>query len=236
MKKIGLKLSAIALLAFFGLIGCLSSEGQAKSASKDSATTTASESQYVEGKHFVEIFPEMNTSAAEGKIEVIELFWLGCPHCFALEPTIKKYKESLVGVNDVEFSQIPAALNPSWGFHAKAIFTAQILDPKDEKHLIEKLFKAYHDQNNRLNNPELVKDFFVAQGFSETQFNNTFNSMALNAAMSNAKTIGTDSQATSVPSIIVNGKYRTGVGMAGGPDKLIEVVDMLVEKERKASK
>ena len=232
MKKTSLKLSAIMLLAFFGLIGCLSSEGQAKSASKDSAN--AAESQFVEGKHFIEIFPEMNTSAAEGKIEVTELFWLGCPHCYSLEPTIKKYKESLA--DDVEFSQIPAALNPSWGFHAKAIFTAQILDPKDEKHLIDKLFKTYHEKNNRFNNPELVKAFFIEQGFSETQFNNTFNSMALNAAMSNAKTVGTDSQANSVPTLIINGKYRTGVGMAGGPEKLIQVVNMLVEKERKASK
>lgn len=230
MKKTSLKLSAIMLFAFFGLIGCLSSEGQAKSASKDNATG----SEFIEGKHYIEIFPEMNTSASEGKIEVTELFWLGCPHCYTLEPTIEKYKKSLA--DDVLFSQVPAALNPSWGFHAKAIFTAQILDPKNEKHLVEKLFKAYHEKNNRFNSPELVKAFFVEQGFSETKFNNTFNSMALNAAMSNAKTIGTDSQANSVPTMIINGKYRTGVGMAGSPDKLIEVVNMLVEKERKASK
>ncbi len=232
MKKTSLKVSAIMLLSFFGLIGCLSSEGQAQSASNESVTSV--ESQFVEGKHYIEIFPEMNTSAAEGKIEVTELFWLGCPHCYSLEPTIKKYKESLA--DDVEFSQIPATLNPSWAFHAKAIFTAQMLDPKDEKHLIEKLFKEYHEKNNRFNNPDLVKAFFIEQGFSETQFNNTFNSMALNAAMSNAKTVGKDSQANSVPTLIINGKYRTGVSMAGNPEKLIQIINMLVEKERKESK
>lgn len=241
MKKITLKLSAIMLFSFLGLMGCLSSEGQADSTSESKAASTSqpqttqdtnnNDSQFIEGEHYIEIFPEINTDVADGKIEVIELFWLGCPHCYSLEPTINKLKASLA--DDVEFKQIPAVLNPRWAFHAKAVFTAQMLDPENKKHLLEAMFKAYHDKHKRLNKPDLVKAFFVKQGFSETQFNNTFNSMALSAAMSNAATISEGSQASSVPVVIVNGKYRTSASMAEGEENLLKVIDMLINKERK---
>ncbi len=233
MKKTHLKMTTIMLLAFFGLIGCLSTEGQADSNSTEttSTTTKTTQPQFVEGKHFVEIFPEMNTDVAEGKIEVVELFWLGCPHCYALEPTIKEFIKNKP--EDVQFRQVPAVLNPQWGFHAKAFYTAKILDSKNEKNLVEKLFKEIHDKKNRLNTPEALKTFFTAQGYNETQFNNTFNSMALNAAMSNARTISADSQATAVPTLIINGKYRTSPYMAGGEENLMKIMDMLIKKERK---
>ncbi len=229
MKKTYLKMTTIMLLGFFGLMGCLSPEGQAETSSAD--TAKASTSQFIEGKHYIELFPEMNTNAAEGKIEVVELFWLGCPHCYTLEPTIKEFVKNKP--KDVEFRQVPAVLNPQWSFHAKAFYTAQILDPKGEKHLIEKMFKEIHDKNNRLNNPKSLKAFFAAEGFSDTKFNNTFNSMALNAAMSNARTVSANSQATSVPTIIVNGKYRTSPYMAGGEENLMKIINMLISKQRK---
>jgi thiol:disulfide interchange protein DsbA len=246
MKKTTLKFSAILIFAFLGLMGCLSSEGQADSSSEAKAQNSNQQhpapavasksskndnSKFIEGKHYIELFPEMNTSVAEGKIELVELFWLGCPHCYSLESTIAKLKSSLP--DDVEFKQIPAVLNPRWAFHAKAVFTAQILDPDNKQHLVEKLFKEYHENHKRLNKPDLVKAFFVEQGFTETQFNNTFNSIALSAAMSNAETVSADSQADAVPTMIINGKYRTSVAMAEGEENLLKIIDMLIKKERK---
>ncbi len=227
MKQTTLKMTTIMLLTFFGLIGCLSSEGQAETATAQKEAS----SQFVEGKHYQEIFPEMNTNAAAGKIEVVELFWLGCPHCYTLEPTIKEFQKTKPG--DVEFRQVPAVLNPQWSFHAKAFYTAQILDPNNQKHLLDKLFKEVHEKNNRLNNANALKTFFTSHGYSETQFNNTFNSMALNASMSNARTVSGASQATSVPTIIINGKYRTSPYMAGGEANLVKIINMLIQKERK---
>ncbi len=227
MKQRTLKITTLMLLAFFGLIGCLSTEGQAETATPTKSANT----QFVEGKHFIEIFPEMNTNAAAGKIEVVELFWLGCPHCYALEPTIKKFLKNKP--SDVDFRQVPAVLNPKWSLHAKAFYTAQILDPKNEKHLLDKLFKEVHEKNNNLNSPKTLKKFFTDQGYTATQFNNTFNSMALNAAMSNARTVSGGSQATSVPTIIVNGKYRTSPYMAGGDENLVKIMKMLIQQERK---
>ncbi len=229
MKQTTLKMTTLMLLAFFGLIGCLSTEGQAETTTP--AATKPANTQFVEGKHYIDIFPEMNTNTAAGQIEVLELFWLGCPHCYSLEPTIKQFLKNKPA--DVDFHQVPAVLNPQWSFHAKAFYTAQILDPKNEKHLLDKLFKEIHEKNNNLNSPESLKKFFTDQGYTATQFNNTFNSMALNAAMSNARTVSGGSQATSVPTIIINGKYRTSPYMAGGEENLMKVMKMLIQKERK---
>ena len=173
----------------------------------------------------------MNTNVADGNIEVLELFWLGCPHCNALEPAIKAFIKTKP--DDVMFSQVPAVLNPQWSFHAKAFYTGKILDPQNKKNLLDALFNEIHEKNNRLNTPKELKQFFVDQGYSDTAFNNAFNSMALNAAMSNAQTVSANSQATSVPTLIINGKYRTSPYSAGGEENLMKIVNMLIKQERK---
>lgn len=212
-------------LAFLTLSGCLASESQAKEEAKKAT------SQFVEGKHYVEIFPELNTDTASGQVEVIELFWLGCPHCAKLEPTINAYKQNKPDY--VSFKQVPAILNPAWTVHAKAFYTAQLLDPNNEKNLITKLFDTIHKEKNSLATLGKIETFFTEQGYTASQFNNTVNSMAVNAELSQAKTIGAGSQSTSVPTIIINGKYRTSPYMAGSEDNLIQIVNMLVQQERK---
>lgn len=182
------------------------------------------------GVHYVEIFPEMNTDASPGKVEVVELMWLGCPHCYELEPTIEEYKKNQPEY--VEFKQVPATLNPVWAADAETFYIAQILDPQNKKQLVTKLFHAIHEQRRRLNKPEAAKRFLLEQGFSEEQFNNAKNSLAFRQKISRAGEISQGSQATSVPSIIVNGKYRTSPYMAGGEQQLLQVIDYLTRKEK----
>ena len=93
-------------------------------------------SEFVEGQHYVKVLPEIQTDVAPGKVEVAELFWLGCPHCYSLEPEILKYKAN--HPDFVEFKQVPAMLNPSWAADANTFFIADILDPKGSKDLVTK--------------------------------------------------------------------------------------------------
>lgn len=230
MNKNNLGTIGFTLLTLFTLAGCLSSESQAKEEAESPAPIAATQ-QFVEGKHYIEIFPEINTDAKEGQVEVLELFWLGCPHCEVLEPTMKNFRKTKPDY--VTFKQVPAVLNPGWTFHAKAFYVAKILDPEDEKDLIGKLFHAIHKENKHLDKPATLKEFFLAQGYTASQFDNTFNSMALNAAMGNAKTISEASQSSSVPTLIINGKYRTSPYMAGGEENLMKIVDMLIQQEKK---
>lgn len=227
MTKFILPLSLI----LFGITGCFSSETQAEANTETKETSApANKVEFVEGKDYFEIFPEVNTNSAEGKIEVVELFWLGCPHCYHLEPAMASYKASMP--DHVEFKQVPAVLNPNWGFHGKAFYTAKFLDPNNEKKLITKMFQEVHEKKNRLDTTEKLKKFFADNGISEIQFNNTYNSMAVNTSMSQAASISAASQANSVPTIIVNGKYRTSPSTAKSEERLLEIMSSLVEKEK----
>jgi len=75
--------------------------------------------------------------------------WLGCPHCYEMEPLMMKYKKN--HPDYVEFKQVPATLNPRWAADAKTYYIAEILDPKGEKNLIMQIFQGMHEQKRRLN-------------------------------------------------------------------------------------
>ncbi len=195
------------------------------------AAAATNTSKYVEGKHYVEIFPEMQTDATAGKVEVIEMMWLGCPHCYTLEPTMLKYKKN--HPKYVEFKQVPAMLNPSWAKDGETYYIAEILDPKGEAELITKIFQAIHEQKRRLNRPDAAKRFFIEQGYTAEQVDNVKNSMAFKAKIKRAQEISASSQAQSVPTLIINGKYRTSPYIAGSEADLMAIIDMLAKKERK---
>ena len=186
--------------------------------------------EFKEGQHYFEIFPAMQTDTVGGKVEVVELMWLGCPHCFNLEPTIKQYKKSLPDY--IDFKQIPAMLNPRWVADARTFYIAEILDPKGTKKLVDKVFHAIHVQKrSRMSAPDVVKRFMLQQGVTEDEFENAANSMVLQAKLNRGKQISADSQAQSVPTLIINGRYRTSPYAAGDEKKMIEIVNMLTKKE-----
>ena len=187
-------------------------------------------SEFKEGQHYFEIFPAMQTDAVGGKVEVVELLWLGCPHCFALEPTIKEYKKTLPDY--IDFKQVPAMLNPRWSADARTFYIAEILDPKGTKKLVDKVFNAIHVQKRaRMAAPDVVKRFMLEQGITEDEFENAANSMVLQAKLNRARQVSADSQAQSVPTLIVNGRYRTSPYAAGNEKKMVEIVNMLTKKE-----
>lgn len=229
-------------LLFITACGSASSDAKKVEIKKVAApaveTTTANqpevkkvESKFEEGKHYVEIFPEMQTDAEPGKVEVVELMWLGCPHCYTLEPFMLEYKKN--HPKYVDFKQVPAMLNPSWSADASTFYIAELLDPKGEKDLVTRIFQAIHDQKRRLRNPDAVNRFFIQQGFTEDQVNAAKNSMAFQAKLKRAQEISATSQAQSVPTVIINGKYRTSPYMAGGNEKVMEVLRYLAKKENK---
>jgi len=185
-------------------------------------------STFIEGQHYRELNFTLPTEAPEGQIEVTELFWYGCPHCFALEPTIKEYVKNKP--DNVYFRRVPATLNPQWAVHAKAYYIEKLLDPDGEKNLHDKIFAAIHTQHRRLQDDASINNFFVSQGFTEEQVSTAANSMEVQMKLKMATEYSTTSQATGVPTLIVNGKYLTSPSMAQGSAKLKRVLKFLVEK------
>jgi thiol:disulfide interchange protein DsbA len=192
------------------------------------ATSVQAEA-YTEGKQYMALANPQPTSSAD-KIEVVELFWYGCPHCYRLEPYVSEWVASKP--DDVEFILMPAIIGPPWELLAKAFYTAEFLDVQDKIHIA--LFEAIHNDKKKFNDEAAVQALFVAQGVSEQDFRNTFNSFAVSVKVNNAKLMTKRYAISGVPTIIVNGKYNTSGSLAGSNENIIKVVDYLVEQERQA--
>jgi len=163
-------------------------------------------------------------------IEVRELFWYGCPHCYFLEPELHAWLEKKS--DDVVFVRMPAVLGPSWELLARAFYTAELLGVTDKTH--PAIFARIHKDRKRIRNADDVKKIFLAQGVSEQDFDNTYKSFAVITRTNRAKQAARLYGITGVPTLVVNGKYRTTAQLAGGNKQMLEVVDFLIEKERNA--
>ncbi len=180
---------------------------------------------------FVELKPAQPTQSGD-KIEVVEVFWYGCPHCYSFEPFLEEWLKTLP--EDVQFIRLPGVLNPGWIPHAKAYYTAEKLGVLEKTH--RPLFDAIHKEKKPVFNDEQLRDFFVSKGVSAEQFTGTFASKEVDAKIRQAYFLARDYKLTGVPSVIVNGKYLTSASTTGTFEELINVMNALIDKERQAKK
>ena len=185
-----------------------------------------------EGIEYKLVSPAQPT-ITKNKIEVVELFWYGCPHCFNFEPDMKEWLAKKP--ENVVFYRIPAIFNPAWALHARAYYTAKSLGLFDNgKHAFhDAFFNELHVKKKRLKNKKALQSFFARFNVSAEDFNNTFDSFAVNTKVNRAAALSKRYQLQGVPTIIVNGKYRTDGPMAGGRKGIVKVMNFLIKKESK---
>ncbi|AKA83678.1 thiol:disulfide interchange protein [Pseudomonas synxantha] len=181
------------------------------------------------GKTYVELSNPVPVSVP-GKIEVVELFWYGCPHCYAFEPTINPWAEKLP--SDVNFKRIPAMFGGPWDAHGQLFLTLEAMGVEHKVH--NAVFEAIQKQGKRLTKPEEMADFVATQGVDKDKFLATFNSFAIQGQIKQAKELAQKYGVQGVPTLIVNGKYRFDLGSTGGPEQTLNVADQLIAKERAA--
>ena len=181
------------------------------------------------GKTYVELSNPVPVSVP-GKIEVVELFWYGCPHCYAFEPTINPWAEKLP--SDVNFKRIPAMFGGPWDAHGQLFLTLEAMGVEHKVH--NAVFEAIQKQGKRLTKPDEMADFVATQGVDKDKFMATFNSFAIQGQIKQAKELAQKYGVQGVPTLIVNGKYRFDLGTAGGPEAVLNVADQLIAKERAA--
>ena len=179
--------------------------------------------------HYEKVVPAQPTSTGN-KVEVVEMFWYGCPHCNSLEPYVNRWLKKIPA--NAEFVRMPAIFNQKWEPHARAFYTAEILGVLDKIH--HALFEALHGQKRKINSDDEIKKFFVEHGVSEKDFDRVFRSFAVEAKIRRSKDMSQRYGIRGVPALIVNGKYRTSAQLAGGNAKIFRVVNFLVDKEGKA--
>ncbi len=166
-------------------------------------------------------------TANPDRIEVLEFFWYGCPHCYSFEPALKSWLKAKP--ENVEFIRVPAVFNEEWGKGAKAYYIAEALGVIDAVHA--DLFDAVQEKHQKLDSEEELAKFFTAHGVKEADFKDTYNSFMIDTKLRQAPAIAAKYGITGVPTIIVNGKYRTTGNLAGGQEKMIDVLNELVKKE-----
>lgn len=219
MRKLFNRTSTGLAVLLLGLVGCMGAS-QAE--------------EYTAGKEYDVISP-IPIEQEAGRVNVTELFWYTCPHCKVLEKEfVGQYLKQKA--DNVDFVQMPAVFSKARHqdtFFAKLFYVVQVLDADGKKNLHHKIFSALHDSGRRLDNMGAVNRFLVAQGFKQADIDAAYQSMQLTAKVNYALQFTQGSGADSVPTIIVNGKYLTSAGKAGGYDKLIKVVNYLTEKESK---
>ena len=181
---------------------------------------------YGEGKGYELVQPAQPTQDP-GKIEVIEFFWYGCPHCYRFEPYISKWLQQLP--DNVQFIRQPAIFGTRWSMHAKAYFTAEALNIVDKVHV--DLFNTIQNKNQKLQSEDELAEFFAKHGVPKTEFDQAFNSFIVDTKMRQATLMGARYGLTGVPAIIVNGKYRTGGSIAKSLGEAIKVTNYLIAKE-----
>ena len=161
------------------------------------------------------------------KVEVIEFFWYGCPHCYSLEPSVVAWLKTKP--TNVEFIRQPAVFSDLWGKHAKAFFTAEALGVSEKVHA--DFFDAIQNKKQKLTSEDELAKFFAAHGVKDEDFRAAYNSFLVDAKMRQAETMAARYGITGVPAIVVNGKYRVTATTAKSQENMINITNQLIEQE-----
>ncbi|MBK1850818.1 thiol:disulfide interchange protein DsbA/DsbL [Marinobacter sp. 1-4A] len=191
----------------------------------------ANAADWQEGTHYKKLDTPVRTDTDSG-IEVAEVFWYGCPHCYNFKPLAESWEAK--APDDVNYVRIPAALGRSWVPHAQAFYALEAMNSLDKVH--DALFEALAGQRRPLNDGESLANFVADHGVDREEFLNNFNSFGVNARMQQAQSKIRGARITGTPTMLVNGKYTVSASMAGSLEATLAVVDYLVEKERSAAK
>ncbi len=181
------------------------------------------------GDQFDAVTQAISTDNA-AKIEVMEIFWYGCGHCYSMETPINAWVKKLP--SDVYFKRVPGLPNPSWAPMAKAFYAMETLDVNEKLHT--KLFEAIHKQKtlDPTNEKAAIEWVTLQSGLDKLKVEGAFKSFTTNTSLNRAALIFRNSGATGVPSLIIDGKYITSATAAGGNDQALAVADYIIGNVR----
>jgi len=194
------------------------------------AAQSALAADLVEGVQYKALKPAVPTSVAPGKVEVVEVFWYACGHCYLLEPKLAAWEKNGKAPY-VEVIRMPAVWNEVLKTHARLFYTIEILG-KPELH--GEAFREINVRGNRLDTPDKIEAFFTTRGVAKADFQKAFSGFAVESKLARAVDLNKRYRITSTPTVIVNGKYVTDASMAGGEDKLFQVINALAAREKPA--
>lgn len=171
------------------------------------------------------------------RIEVVEFFWYGCPHCNNLQPSLSAWLKRKPG--DVEFRRMPAVFQESWVPLTKTYYTLEAMGLLDRLH--DDVFAAIHEKRIRLQEPKVLFEWVAKQGVDREKFAQTYNSFSIQTRAQRAKEITANYDIPGTPALVVDGKYLTAPSLVLNADnsinydryfKVLEEVIALARKTR----
>jgi len=189
----------------------------------------SAQAQKIEEGFDYRILPIPQPVETKGKVEVIEFFWYGCPHCYDFEPELSSWVKRQP--KDVAFRRVPVAFRDDFLPHSQLFYTLEAMGKGDA--LNEKVMYAIHKENKHLLTESEIADWAVSQGIDRNTFLATYRSFAVVSKARNARQLAEAYRIDGVPTIVMQGKYVTSPSIAGNKAKAIAVMDYLEEKIRK---
>ena len=184
---------------------------------------------FVAGTHY-EVLPQPVPTSDPNKIEVTEVFWYGCGHCFDFEPAISKWSETLP--EDVVLVRSPAMWDQQGIMerHARIYYAARALGVLDKMH--KATFDAMNLHKNSLETEKAIAKLFEENGVSNEEFTKAFHAFGVNSAVRQAEARQRGYRTQGTPEIVVNGTYRVSGRQAGSHQGMLDVTDFLIKKIR----
>ena len=188
---------------------------------------------YKEGEHYTRMVPTQPTVGGADKVEVAEFFWYGCPHCFDAEAYINDWSDEKPA--NSRLVKMPIVWNPLAQLHARLFFTAEVLVRNgkidDGRAFHQTVFQEYHRRGNQMATEAAIATLFTRFGVSQDDFESTWGSFEVDQKLRVANDLMRRYKINSVPTVVVNGKYRTSATEVGSYPGLIELIDELIVRE-----
>jgi thiol:disulfide interchange protein DsbA len=193
-------------------------------------STTRAQAAPVAGKEYLKLEAPAPVTAPQGKIEVIEFFWYGCPHCYAIEPLIEPWRAKLPA--DVHFRLVPFDFDEALReVHKRIYCTWEVLGLVEKMHA--KTFDRFHRDHKPINTEKDMLAFAAENGLDVAKVKDAWNSFGLQVKMRQAKQTCEQYGIHSTPVLAVQGRYETEPSLAGSGEKAIAVTDWLINQVRK---
>jgi thiol:disulfide interchange protein DsbA len=198
------------------------------------AATTAS-AQLVAGRDY-QLLKRPQPTDSGNKVEMLEFFWYGCPHCNTLQPSLHAWLKRKPA--DVEFRRMPAVFQESWVPLTRVYYTLEAMGLVEKLHL--DVFAAIHEKKVRLQDPKVMQEWIGSKGVDQKKFSDTANSFSVQSRTQRAMDVTRAYDIPGTPAIVIDGRYLTAPSMIVKPDgktidydRYFKVVDQVIAMARK---
>lgn len=193
-----------------------------------SLSAAVSAQELVEGKDYTLLESPVATQVNEDQIEVTEVFWFGCPHCYRLQTPVNEWYDTLE--DDVSVVHMPATMGGNWNTHATAFYAAESLGIEEDLHA--DFFDAIHQDGRKLTDSDEIAEFFSDYGVSEEDAKKALTSFNVRSDVNKANSRMREMRLMGVPALVIDGRFVVTPSSAGSLENMPQVAEALIERVR----